>query len=460
MIKTKIGRDILYSGLPAIWFKDGYVVYSPYVKKFVRLEEHQIYDIKIGQELNRIGFFPKFPEAISYNETKEGKIVVLTITKKCNLKCAYCFADASPTADNLMSPYVATNIIEKMSEQDKLIAIHFVGGEPTLNFATIRSVKERADEIDLHPNYYITTNGTAPKQILNWLIDNGFIIKISWDGARSQTRSFASGLDSAARVEQTIAHLIKKRCNFCVRMTVTKSNLPYMLESIQRCAEIGVKFFQVEPMSLDGRGSNIKYEAPDPEEFINFILKVITAAENKGFWLINSALANLFDPKNYFCCSLRGQIYHFNPDGTISGCYKAMDKGGNLADKFIFGNYEVRDTQIKFNINAELFHQLIALSNGNYSSCHHCFLRFVCSGGCPFSNFKLNPEGDDINPWACQIRMGILRMGILHIYRRALKGKGSCLEGSVRFYQYLCSKREALNGSEDVNNIQTLDICV
>lgn len=441
MIKKDITKDILYYGLPAIWIKDGYLVYSPYVKEFICLKENQLHDLETFEELSRIGFFSKSIDKIPSSKTKEMKIVVLEITKQCNLKCIYCFANASSKVNSIMSPYVATNIIEGMSKQNKLMTIHFIGGEPTLNFVAIRSVKERADEINLHPNYYITTNGTAPELISNWLIDNGFIFKISWDGlAQAQTRTFVGGQDSGVRVEQTIANLAKKGCNFCIRMTVTRSNLPYILDSIQKCAEIGAKFFHIEPMSPDGRGSNIQHEVPNAEDFVELFSKAVTIAEKKGLWLINSALANLFSPEDCFCCSLRDQIYHFNLDGTISSCYKVTDKDNTLADRFTIGTYRVQDNQLLLHTNSGLFCRLNTSSNGIYSSCNNCFLRFICSGGCHFRNLKSNPLGNDVDSWTCQVRMGILRMAILHLYKRALAGKGSCLEGNFRFYQQINHK--------------------
>jgi uncharacterized protein len=437
MIKNNIVTDTKYNGLPAIWFNKNYIVYSPYIREFVCLKKHQIRDANVREELNQIGFFSKPKKDASNNKTRESKIIVLSVTKKCNLNCTYCFADSSSAANSLMSPLVAANIIKYVSERAKLKAIHFIGGEPTINFGAIRSVKEKADELDLHPSYYITTNGIAPNPIINWLIENGFIIKISWDGLfHSKTRLFSNGQDSSALVERTIALLAEKACKFCIRMTVTKSNLPFILKSIQKCIEIGAKYFQIEPMSPDGRGSNIQYEIPDPEDFVKLFSKAITLADKKGFWLINSALANLFEPKDYFCCSFKDQIYHFGPDGTISGCYKVMNKDDSITDKFIIGNYTVRDNQVRFDIDPRLSQRLADLSNRNYASCYNCSLRFICSGGCPLRNIKSNHKGGDIDQWTCQIRRGILRIAILHIYKRSLARKGTCLEGNIRFYNF------------------------
>ena len=459
MIERKNTKDRLYHGLPAILVQDSYLIYSPYSMEFVRLKEDQLHDVEVFEELCQKGFFTRPIRRVPHTHMKDRIAVVLIVTKRCNLKCTYCFANSGPSVGGYMTPQVGSSIIENMSKQRDLSTIHFMGGEPTLNFAVIRNVKERADEIGIRPTFYITTHGTAPEPILTWLVNNGFIFKVSWDGlTQGQTRPFAGGQDSGAKVEQTISYLVDKGCNFCVRMTVTKSNFPYLLESVQQCAEMGAKFFHIEPMSPDGRGGKVQDEVPNTKEFIELFSQIIILAEERGAWLINSALANIFSPKDYFCSCLRDQIYHFNPDGSLSLCYKVQGQDEILAERFIIGNYEIEERQLTLHENDGLINRLATMNNDAYPSCRDCFLRFICSGGCAFRNLKANHMRDNIDPWTCQIRMGILRKAILHIYQRALEGKGSCLEGSDRFYSRLTRNREAVKDTKELDKSQPLEI--
>jgi len=311
--------------------------------------------------------------------------------------------------------------------------IHFIGGEPTLNFSVIKKVKERADKLGLYIDFYITTNGTASDSMLEWLINNKFIFKVSWDGIGGQElRPFYGGESSKNKVEKTIIYLIKRNAYFCVRITATKANLPHLVESVQWLIEQGVRFIHVEPISPDGRGVTVLNEVPTIEEFINTFYQIVALAEEKGVWIINSALGNLFNPKGYFCCSPRDRVHHFNPDGSISLCYKVEGRDDPLSQEFIVGNYHVNANCIKIQHNNGIVNNLLALDSSYYPMCNNCFLKYLCSGGCPYRNLKTGTK--EPNSWMCQMRKGILRKAIIHLYNRALEDKGSCLEGTVKFY--------------------------
>jgi len=128
--------------------------------------------------------------------------------------------------------------------------------------------------------------------------------------------------------------------------------------------------------------------------------------------------------------------------------------------RFIIGNYEIQERQLTLHENDRLINRLATMNNDAYPSCRDCFLRFICSGGCAFRNLTANPMGDDVDPWTCRIRMGILRMAILHIYQRALEGRGSCLEGSDRFYAHSSRERKAVKDTKEINKVHALGISV
>jgi uncharacterized protein len=454
-MSEKKQKDILYFGLPAILLrKDEYLVYSPYCREFVILKMDQINDSKITVKLRKKGFFgTTLMNKLSNRINSNSHIVTLVVTKKCNLKCRYCFANSSSKDNSNMSPEVASSIIKKISQQHTLSMVHFIGGEPTLNFPAIRSVIKCVDKLGIHPKFYITTNGIVSKSVLNWIVDNEFTFKISWDGiTHDKMRLFPNGQGSRVKVEQTIEYLVDKDAHFCIRITVVRSNIAYLLESIQYLIEKGVKFFHIEPMSPDGRGVNIQSEVPTPNEFISIFSQIIILAEEKGVWVMTSALGNLFNPKDYFCCAPRNRVHHFNPDGSISLCYKVEGKNDTLADKFIKGNWEVNGNQLEIYQRDKIVNKLLTLTSSYYRSCRTCFLRFICSSGCPYRNLKEESE-EEVDQWTCQIRKGILRSSILHLYKRALEGKSSCLEGIVRFYTKNFQKKENLKGFNEMRKI-------
>jgi sulfatase maturation enzyme AslB (radical SAM superfamily) len=114
--------DLLVKKLPAIKNnKDEYLLFSPYKKTFVKLNNRQIYDSEIIESLEKTGFFD-FP---CYEGNKDFTRLVLTVTKKCNLFCKYCFAESGPNQNQKMSSKTAIGVIQNISKKRIVERVHF-----------------------------------------------------------------------------------------------------------------------------------------------------------------------------------------------------------------------------------------------------------------------------------------------------------------------------------------------
>jgi len=185
-----------------------------------------------------------------------------------------------------------------------------------------------------------------------------------------------------------------------------------------------------------GRGSAFasKY-APSPKEFAELFFRVVDLAEEKGAWIMNSSFANLYTPKDYYCASMKGRAYNFNPDGSISHCYKVQSREEHFANDFIVGYYRADGKYIKIDKAKS-----VALSSINvsiYPECEECILKNFYSGGCPYRNFVSTGSWNKVNPKMYRMSKLLLKKAIFHIYKQALQGKPSALEGYMQFYKTL-----------------------
>src|SRR3989344_4900531 len=81
-------KDRIWNGLPAIFYQNKYIIFSPYVKSVVSVTEDQLLDGDLRNDLSNKGFFGK------PLERKEDRLqITLYLTSDCNLKCVYCFDD-------------------------------------------------------------------------------------------------------------------------------------------------------------------------------------------------------------------------------------------------------------------------------------------------------------------------------------------------------------------------------
>lgn len=99
---------------------------------------------------------------------KNLKALCLHVAHDCNLRCDYCFAGKGDyhTKREVMSPEVALQAVDFLVEHSgkkQNIEIDFFGGEPLINFETVKKVvyygKKIENELDKHFCFTMTTNG-------------------------------------------------------------------------------------------------------------------------------------------------------------------------------------------------------------------------------------------------------------------------------------------------------------
>lgn len=115
----------------------------------------------------------------------------MILTKKCQLKCTYCYEKAKNASS--MDFETAKSIIQKELENDKSIEsvhIDFFGGEPFLAFNVMKELVDYLKSDNFGKDFYITTitNGIAIHgEIQDWLLANRGVIEcpLSLDGTRA-----------------------------------------------------------------------------------------------------------------------------------------------------------------------------------------------------------------------------------------------------------------------------------
>lgn len=153
--------------------------------------------------------------------------IVFEVTDACNLACTYCINREMYSTHMLRKktklPFNATKATldylvplwnsELNKSPYKDIIIGFYGGEPLVNFPTIKECVEYCKEIPQRIfKFMMTTNGTLLDQHMDFLVKNNFRLTISLDGnSKGQSyRTFSNGKNSFNKVYSNLKLLQRK----------------------------------------------------------------------------------------------------------------------------------------------------------------------------------------------------------------------------------------------------------
>lgn len=180
--------------------------------------------------------------------------VVLLLTGRCNLSCAYCYQERRK-ARQAMGWRTAQAALESVLAWGQTeVMVEFTGGEPLLEAVTLRRAVDFIEENrarDTTASYSITTNGTkltAP--LTRFLLDRGFTIRLSFDGVDAAQRHRGAGTFRALdrlldRLRERYPSGLAKQVRVVV--TLLASTIPALAESVRYLIGKGVHAIEVAP---------------------------------------------------------------------------------------------------------------------------------------------------------------------------------------------------------------------
>ncbi len=113
------------------------------------------------------------------------KFYNIWLTRKCNLRCKYCYEGEKTSHADFPENYIDDLIgfIQKNSRNERVINVNFHGGEPLLRFETMKKICGSLSRIEQKVFYSMTTSGLLLNQeILDFIVQNQFELSVSVDG--------------------------------------------------------------------------------------------------------------------------------------------------------------------------------------------------------------------------------------------------------------------------------------
>jgi len=178
----------------------------------------------------------KYDENTAFKKTKE---IIINVSEACNMRCKYClysgkFPMFRKHTNKLMSLQVAKNTLSWILNNHNstpLLKINFYGGEPLLNFETIRlfvSEIKRIKQVEKKVKFKTITNGTLLNtKNIHFFLQNKIGMTVSLDGPpgiHDKNRVFLNGNGSYQKIIQNLENIYKldkEYYNNCIRFNVT-----------------------------------------------------------------------------------------------------------------------------------------------------------------------------------------------------------------------------------------------
>ncbi len=177
----------------------------------------------------------KFSDIKKSTISDNRQILILTITRKCNLRCRYCYESNDHRDTAPMDFKTAKDVITHYMEADNgfdAVELQFFGGEPMIQFPLIRSIVEwfKPQTWKKRFVFFISTNGTIlTDEMKNWLNNNKQIVSvgISLDGNRT---AHNLGRDNSYdMLLPNIPFFQKNWPSQPCKMTICKESIPYIV---------------------------------------------------------------------------------------------------------------------------------------------------------------------------------------------------------------------------------------
>ena len=309
------------------------------------------------------------------------KMLVLSLTGKCNFACRYCYAAEHDRS--MMTETIALAAVKLAAVSGEQFVIQFSGGEPLLNFATLQAVVEYVQQEHLPAILQLQTNGSLlTDKIAQYLYKNKVAIGVSLDGRPSvndKLRLKKNGYGATGDILKGIDTLRRNNIACGVTCVVTSENVACLEGIVDFAYFLGnIRKIGFDILRAQGRGVLLK--PPSPEAMQQAMVRVYKRIDE---------LAPLTGYKIAIAQEERARILCKHCDLTFGHC-SAMNgeaafvdaKGDIYACSSLVGNSDFYIGNVVNGLEATLVEKTKNVIAQSMDFCRKCDVFAKCGGGC------------------------------------------------------------------------------
>jgi len=372
---------------------------------------------------DKILFSPDdYEKYAQYSVASPVKAMCLNIAHDCNLRCKYCFASTGDFGKGrkLMSFETGKHAIDFLLENSgdrPNLELDFFGGEPLMNFDTVKKIVEyarsREDEYGKKFRFTITTNGLLLDDdkidFINREMSN---VVLSIDGRKEINDYFRVRVDGSGcydKILPAFKKLVAGRGDkeYYVRGTFTNRNTDFS-EDVFSLYNEGFDQISVEPVVGDSDEFALtEKDLPAVfKEYENLANRILENEKNGGKFNFFHFMIDLDQGpcaiKRLRGCGCGNDYIAVTPDGDIYPCHQFVG-----IDEYKMGNID------EGTFNQDMKADFAKAHVYSKPECKRCWAKFYCSGGCNANNYQYMGDIRTAHKLSCQLEKKRLECAIM-----------------------------------------------
>lgn len=341
------------------------------------------------------------------------KALCLHVAHTCNLNCSYCFASQGKYHGEraLMSFEVGKRALDFLIENSgtrKNLEVDFFGGEPLMNWATVKDLVAyaRVQEKIHNKNFRftLTTNGVLiDDDVIDFCNKEMSNVVLSLDGRphiHDRLRVDYMGRGSYDIIVPKFREFVKRRGDksYYMRGTFTHNNTDFT-NDIFHMADLGFKELSMEPVvcSPDDPSALTEEDLPVLFEQYEILAKemIKRKKEGNGFTFYHYMLDLTHGPciyKRISGCGSGTEYMAVTPTGELYPCHQFVGE-----KKYLLGNIWDGVT------NKDVQNEFKLCNAYARPECNDCWAKLYCSGGCAANSYHASGKITGVYKYGCEL---------------------------------------------------------
>jgi uncharacterized protein len=362
------------------------------------------------------------------------EFAVFNVSHSCNMICEYCCVEKGRFGgeEMMMTKEIARQAVDFIIKYYRKgeIALGFFGGEPLLNFNTLRFIveytKSLAQEMSKTTNFHLTTNATLlSSEIIEFLDENDFNMIVSLDGPEhihDQMRRFKNGTGTFKTVFANLERL--RSTSLASRTSLQSTYVNGSTELLDRLTFldelVGDGYgcaFSVEPVMLLPNDSQYVFAStqfqelePDYNRYARIFLDKLRRGNPTRFFHFCAFLRRLrTQSKIHRECGGGTSYFVINPDGKLFGCH--MEREAHMGDIYSGFDEPARAGWLKESVDEK-------------NDCKACWARYVCGGGCELEYLCSRQTTSFTREFRCRLKRHLSKLAVWIMSEMDSRGTG------------------------------------